>query len=474
MPDIKVKGYSGNEIEYSNVPKVWLSAQESTEETPVLVPFTYGEAVSKTVEELDFSEGDMSVDIAEGELVTELTIKPPENLTPENIPDGMYIAGVGPGTFAGGGGSGGSVGSGDYLVRVIDYDGTILKLNYLNEGEVFTLPDAPTHEGLVFDGWSSPVDITDNSITVENCDITIGPMYHTASGATEIDVVLTKVTGLTFTFNSKLYNYTSINWGDGTSGTGLAHAYSAYGKYTIKIYGMTRVDNGSSTTGGIVATSSYFQIVAVRLSASITGLGQYAFYGCKGLSSITFPKGMTWLYDFAFNYCYGLNTIILPSSINDVDTYVFAHCYALRTVVIPKGLTVAASYFFQYAYKLDNVTIPNSLKYISSYMFRYCYGLTRIVLPDSVTIIYSYGFNNCYGLTEVVFSSAIKTIQSYAFGNCYSLIKYDFTACTSVPSLSGSLSNINNACQILVPASLYDTWIAATNWSTYANYIVAV
>lgn len=100
MPDVKLKGWSGSDFEYNTVPKVWLEASESTEEVPVLVPFTYGEAVAKTVEP-DFSGGDMSVPIPEGELVTQLTIAKPENLVPENISMGEYIAGVGPGTFEG-------------------------------------------------------------------------------------------------------------------------------------------------------------------------------------------------------------------------------------------------------------------------------------------------------------------------------------------------------------------------------------
>lgn len=100
--DAVILNYSQNPVEYQNVPKVWLTHPDSTEEEPVLVPFTYGEAVKKTVEP-DFAAGDMPVEIPEGELVTELTVKKPEELVPENIPEGMYIAGVGPGTFVGGG-----------------------------------------------------------------------------------------------------------------------------------------------------------------------------------------------------------------------------------------------------------------------------------------------------------------------------------------------------------------------------------
>ena len=99
--DAVILNYSQNPVRYENVPKVWLTHPDSTEEDVKLVPFTFGEAVSKEVSP-DFSAGDMAVDIPAGELVTGLTVKKPEELVPENIPQGMYIAGVGPGEFKGG------------------------------------------------------------------------------------------------------------------------------------------------------------------------------------------------------------------------------------------------------------------------------------------------------------------------------------------------------------------------------------
>lgn len=102
MPDIKLKNYEGTDWPYEAVSKVWLESPESTEESRILVPFTYGEAVSKTVEP-DFSGGDMAVPIPEGELVTELTVKKPEGLVPEKIAAGENVAGI-LGTHVGGSG----------------------------------------------------------------------------------------------------------------------------------------------------------------------------------------------------------------------------------------------------------------------------------------------------------------------------------------------------------------------------------
>ena len=94
------------------------------------------------------------------------------------------------------GGSGGDSG-GKYLVQVIDYDGTVLKSDHLDTGATFTLPDSPTnHSRLIFQEWSSPVAISNNSITVGNSDITIGAVYKTACGLTEFYIELTKATGL--------------------------------------------------------------------------------------------------------------------------------------------------------------------------------------------------------------------------------------------------------------------------------------
>ena len=62
------------------------------------------------------------------------------------------------------------------------------------------------------------------------------------------------------------------------------------------------------------------------------------------------------------------------------------------------------------------------------------------------------------------------------FYYCYSVKFFDFTRHTSVPTLSNTnaFSSIPADCEIRVPAALYDEWIAATNWSTYASKIVAV
>ena len=77
---------------------------------------------------------------------------------------------------------------------------------------------------------------------------------------------------------------------------------------------------------------------------------------------------------------------------------------------------------------------------------------------------------------KVEIGEGVTSIGSNAFYSCPGMRYYDFTACTSVPALQNktAFNGIPADCEIRVPAALYDEWIAATNWSTYASQIVAV
>ena len=340
--------------------------------------------------------------------------------------------------------SGGDSG-GQYLVQVIDYDGTVLKQDHLDTGATFELPDAPTnHSRLVFQEWSSPVTITDNTITVENSDITIGATYKTSSGLTEIDITLTKVTGLEVT--CKMVG--NKNWGDGTTDSLTTHTYTDYGSYTITCDGIS-IPAGSGSSGGMFGSSSSapnYYCTEIRVGDSVTSIGNYAFSSCYSLTSVT-----------------------MPNSITSIGNYAFSNCYSLTSITIPDSVTRIGDVPFNYCYSLTSVTIPDSVTSIGG--GGYCYSLTSVTIPDSVTSIE--GFNSCYSLTSVTIPDSATRIYSSAFSSCYSIIKYDFTSATSIPAMSrtDAFYGINGICKIYVPDALYDEWIVATNWATYADYI---
>ena len=106
----------------------------------------------------------------------------------------------------------------------------------------------------------------------------------------------------------------------------------------------------------------------------------------------------------------------------------------------------------------------------------YLNAIQKVEIGEGVTTIGSNAFYNCYSLASITIPEGVTSIGSNAFYNCYGIRYYDFTACTSVPTLSSTnaFTGISADCQMLIPAALYDEWSAATNWATYASYMVAV
>ena len=377
-----------------------------------------------------------------------------------------------------------SQGSGNYTVKVIDYDGTVLMEKKGNTGDIIELPEAPTHDRLVFQKWSASRTVTDNKVTIGNDNVMVGATYTTASGQNEFDITVTKATGLTVTFNGSGVK----DWGDGTSDSETSHTYTTYGNYMIKWA-------GSSIPQKVFGSSTSYFLTFARL-AGITSINDFAFLNCCSLTSVTIPNGVTSISSSALRACYSLTNITIPESVTSIGNYVFYNCYSLTNITIPDGVTSIGKSVFSACYSLTSIIIPGSITSISSLMFADCYSLTNITISDVVTSISSGAFNGCFSLTNITIPESITSIGGSAFYNCYSLtsitipksitsirdnmfyncsslIKYNFSQVTAVPTLVevSAFSSINKICKIIVPDNLYDQWIAATNWSTYADYI---
>ena len=372
---------------------------------------------------------------------------------------------------AGGGGTMPSASSKD--VNFTDYDGTLLYSYTLEEAQALTaLPDGPVHAGLVFDGWNYRLE----SVKSLTRPVNIGALYSTDDGTTRIYIHLED--GRISPMLGICPNGTvTVDWGDGTTpdiltGTSLTtvkwtptHNYVSSGDYVIKLtvdgeaqlYGYSssngyayilRYGSSSDSRNRLYQNS----ILKVEIGAGIR-IGTYAFYYCSSLSSITIPDGVTSIGSSAFYNCYSLSSITIPDGVTSIVNYAFYYCSSLSSITIPDGVTSIGSSAFYNCSSLSSITIPNGVTSIGSSAFYNCYSLSSITIPDGVTSIGSSAFYNCYGIGY-----------------------YDFTALSAVPTLSDtkSFTGIAADCEIRVPASLADEWKAATNWATYADYIVGV
>ena len=144
-------------------------------------------------------------------------------------------------------------------------------------------------------------------------------------------------------------------------------------------------------------------------------LGDYAFYGCSGLTSLTLPSGVTSIGYRAFEGCSGLTSLTIPSSVTSIGRGAFRGCSGLTSLTIPSGVTSIGDLTFNGCSGLTSLTIPSSVTSIGGEAFLGCSGLTSLTISSGVTSIRGCAFYACSGLTSLTIPSSVTEIGDSAF-----------------------------------------------------------
>ena len=115
-----------------------------------------------------------------------------------------------------------------------------------------------------------------------------------------------------------------------------------------------------------------------------------------------------------------IKKIIIPNYVMSIGNYAFEGCSGLTSVTIPDGVTSIGDWAFYGCSGLTNATIPNSVTKIGNCTFLGCNSLTRLTIPASVTSIGMFAFICCSSLRNIVFEGKtmkqVKAMMNYPFG----------------------------------------------------------
>ena len=188
----------------------------------------------------------------------------------------------------------------------------------------------------------------------------------------------------------------------------------------------------------IIETASNTLIVGCASSfipSTVTSIGDWAFYGCRGLTSVTIPNSVTSIGVRAFAYCDSLTGVIIPNSVISIGDWAFIACYGLSSLTIGNSVTTIGEYAFSGCYGLTSVTIPNSVTFIGDWAFYNCRDLSSVTIGNSLSTIGQYVFANCRNLSSVTFGTSVTAIGDYAFYSCSGLTRL------TIPNTVTSLGN---------------------------------
>ena len=194
-----------------------------------------------------------------------------------------------------------------------------------------------------------------------------------------------------------------------------------------------------------------------EVSLSTSNIGGYAFAYCSNLSEISCPNTLS-IGSSAFYSCKMLKSAIFPAAVS-ISTGAFYNCSELATVDFPSISSLAMSAFANCS-KLSSISFP-LVAMIPNSTFQGCWSLATASFPK-LSNINAYAFISCTHLISLYLtgSTRVQLANSNAFNS------------TPIKGYTTSTGGVYGS--IFVPASLYDEYVSAYNWTYFSSRFVSV
>lgn len=218
----------------------------------------------------------------------------------------------------------------------------------------------------------------------------------------------------------------------------------------------------------------YAQIKQITIPDTVTEIGDNAFNTCEKLASIALPSGLQKISSTMLAGCMSLTSITIPEAVTEIGSQAFANS-GLTSITIPSTVTTLGSGAFARCESLTSIDIQANVTEIPDNFAVNC-PLTSLTLPNTLQTIEALAFAvvGVFQVTELTIPASVTSIGDNAFGGNNANQMTLTVLPTTPPTLGRNAFNLATGSIIKVPAASVAAYKAATNWSSYADYIVGV
>ena len=139
-------------------------------------------------------------------------------------------------------------------------------------------------------------------------------------------------------------------------------------------------------TDGVFAGAS--NITTLIVGGDMSGIGNYAFYGCAGLRSIKLCNGLDTIGNYAFANCVNMTTVDVDihSTVSVLGDHAFYNCQALTDFTMPLSVKAIGDSAFEECYALETIELTGNgenvlLEKVGYDAFAGCANLKSITFP---------------------------------------------------------------------------------------------
>lgn len=175
-----------------------------------------------------------------------------------------------------------------------------------------------------------------------------------------------------------------------------------------------------STSAHSVPFANNTALKSVVIGDSVTVVTKCAFYGCSGLSSLTWNKNLKRINDYAFTGCNSLPaTLKIPNTVERIGVSAFDGNTGLKYLSLPKNLKQMGDYAFRgCANIVSSFALGDSLTHIGVSAFEGLAKVSKMTFGCSLDSIGASAFKGMSAWKDLTLPNSVSYIGNGAFSGC--------------------------------------------------------